>query len=95
LPSAPAKDKFNIAIALNECYSTIIGKFFMSAPENIRNDNGKLKKTCEESLFSNVDSSTIHASAQFGKQVAEAVFAWSATIALDTYPIITIMTVIM
>jgi hypothetical protein len=79
LPQAPSKERFNIGIALNECYATIVGKFFLTAPENIRNQKLTLKRKWEKGLSQNVDSTTMLASEEFGRLVADAVYEWSST----------------
>jgi len=79
LPSSPPGGKLNVSIALNECYATIIGKFFMTAPENILGENQNLKQQWEEILLAKVDTTIVLASQQFGRMVAEAVYDWSST----------------
>jgi len=79
LPQAPAKENFNIEISLNACYSTMLRKFFLSAPENVRKDEQSLNKKWEDEFSAKWDSTIVQASSNFGRDVAEAVWAWSAT----------------
>lgn len=79
LPQAPAKENFNVEIALNACYSTILRKFFMSAPENIRKDEQSMWKKWDDEFSAKWDSTTVKVSSDFGRDIAEAVWAWSAT----------------
>lgn len=79
IPDAPPADRFNHAIAMNACYATLIGKFFRSAPETMRRQLMVLKEKWEQELASGTDTSVIRISSTFGIDVANSVFAWSAT----------------
>ena len=79
LPPSPSKDHYNMEIALNECYATIIGKFFLAAPAFIQNEKHELERKWEDGLSREKDSSMVHASVQYGRLVAEAVYNWSAS----------------
>jgi len=79
LPQPPSKENFNIEIALNACYSNMLRKFFLGAPENVRKEEQSMKKKWDDEFSAGWDSITIQTSSNFGNEVAEAVWAWSAT----------------
>ncbi len=79
LPIPPETEYYNLAIALNASYSTILSYFFLSSPETIKNKHQKLRNKWEDILKSGVDSLTFISSVQFGQAVGKAVFEWSAT----------------
>ena len=79
LPSFPVREHFNMEIALNECYATIIGKFFLTAPETIRNEKLRLQKKWKNGLTQDMDSTTRLASEAYGRLVAETIYDWSST----------------
>lgn len=79
LPKAPHLDSFDLAVALNSSYSTILQQFFMSSPETIKNKLRDLRAKWDYELKSGLDSTTYLRSVKYGNDIAEAVFAWSAT----------------
>ena len=79
LPPSPAKDHYNMEIALNECYATIIGKFFLAAPASIQDSKFELERKLEDAMSRGMDSNRVKASEQYGRLVAEAIYAWSST----------------
>ena len=79
LPTAPHLDSFDLSVALNTSYATIMKHFFMSSPETIKNKLRDLHARWDNELKVGLDSSTYSVSMSFGNAIAEAVFAWSAT----------------
>ena len=79
LPKTPARDSFNIAISLNECYTTIIGKFFLTSPEPDKVRKRELLESWESKIDVGVDPVVIRMSKQYGQDIANAVYNWSST----------------
>ncbi len=79
LPDPPAADVFDIAAALNACYHSIIGRFFLSAPEMTRARQKMIMQKWEELLQENIETTTYNTSKEYGEKVARAVFEWSST----------------
>lgn len=79
LPARPDAMHFNLPVALNACYNTILQQFFMSAPENIRQHQLEIYTRWVEQLSYRMDTVTYHVSAEFGKAVAKAIYDWSET----------------
>ncbi len=79
LPQRPAVGQFNLPVALNACYYSILHKFFSSAPDHIRNDQLEIYSKWVTQLSEEMDSVTYRQSEEFGKSVAEAVYNWSET----------------
>lgn len=70
---------FNGAISLNACYADILGKFFASAPQSIKNERTRLETKWEKILSGRADTAVAQLSKAYGKKIARAVFEWSAT----------------
>ncbi|MFZ1676934.1 MAG: vanadium-dependent haloperoxidase [Saprospiraceae bacterium] len=79
LPSPPLRDHFNVAASLNACYATMLGKFFLSAPDPVRNQRQELRDKWTEKIAGETDTMSVRISKEFGTAVAEAVYAWSST----------------
>ncbi|HJW28651.1 MAG TPA: vanadium-dependent haloperoxidase, partial [Saprospiraceae bacterium] len=79
LPGFPVKRQFNMEIALNECYATILSKFFMTAPENLKQERVDLHQRWLKSLSRGTDSITLKTSMAYGRNIADAVYDWSST----------------
>ncbi len=79
LPSPPLRDHFNVAASLNACYATMLGKFFLSMPDPVRNQQHELIDKWEKEISNTSDTIGIRISEEFGRSVAEAVYKWSAT----------------
>jgi hypothetical protein len=82
LPASPPVALYDMDIALNACYATIAKHFFLSGPETIRNKRMVLDEKWSSTLNRGQLDERIRASTAFGKQVADAIFTWSAT---DTF----------
>jgi hypothetical protein len=82
LPPAPPDALYSMEIALNSCYTTIIKHFFLSGPETIRNRQKMLAEKWNATLHPGQLDERIRASTAFGKQIADAIYTWSAT---DTF----------
>lgn len=82
LPMPPPDEKFDPGIALNACYSTIMHAFFLSATDDVRKELRAKEASWNATLRSGKDKEIVARSAAFGQDVANAVFAWSAT---DTF----------
>ena len=79
LPLAPPRDSFNMAIALNACYSTIIGKFFMTSPDPDKKLKNNRAASWDKKIENGVDTAVIRISKKFGRDIAIAVYDWSST----------------
>lgn len=79
LPAPPEQELYHIGIALNACYSTIIGKFFVTAREDVLNRKEELAQWWSDHLADGNRAETIRASVDYGTQVALAVYRWAAT----------------
>lgn len=79
LPEPPAPSAYNRQIALNACYAAILHKFYVVAPDPIRQENNRLEEKWQHCFALNLDTSVVRQSVQYGKAVADAVYAWSAT----------------
>lgn len=79
LPLPDSNLGFNPAIALNACYSAILGKFFASSPQTINKERMVLESKWEEALSGKADAAVVLYSKEYGRDVAHAVFSWSAT----------------
>ena len=79
LPGFPPKEYYNMQVALNECYGTIVSMLFLSAPENIKRQRAVLQKSWHDQMKIELDSNVMKASTDYGRKVAEAVYNWSAT----------------
>ncbi len=79
LPTPPATEHFNLSASLNTCYATILGKFFMSSPDPIKNQQHELLQKWEKKLLRKVDTTSYRLSKEFGIRIAQAVYDWSAT----------------
>ncbi len=78
LPDAPSHDSFNIAISLNACYSTIIGKFFLTSPDADKATKRELMEMWEKKIEVDVEQAVINRSKRYGEDIADAVYAWSS-----------------
>jgi hypothetical protein len=79
LPNAPSRDSFNIVISLNACYSTIIGKFFLTSPDPDKAQKKALMEAWDKKIEVDVDTVVIRISKQYGQDIANAVYNWSTT----------------
>ncbi len=79
LPVPEKGVEYNLPAVLNACYSTIFQKMFIGAPRNIEQERKDLEAKWDAYLFNGIDSTNLVASADFGKEVAMAVYEWSAT----------------
>lgn len=79
LPSPPPASKFNISASLNACYSTLIGRLFMSAPDPIMNYEKQLMEKWDGRISRETDDESFRLSKEFGSAVAYAIFEWSST----------------
>lgn len=79
LPATPPAELYNLEIALNACYAKMVKHFFLTGPETIRNRRTALEKTWEGKLSMNKSDEVIRASSSYGKQVADAIYTWSAS----------------
>ncbi|MFZ2898318.1 MAG: vanadium-dependent haloperoxidase [Saprospiraceae bacterium] len=79
LPPAPKEGSFHLAAALNACYAEILGRYFLSAPANIRLQQQQIKEKWSRIFSRERDRTAILQSEAFGRKVAEAVYQWSAT----------------
>jgi len=70
LPAPPAMEHFNLSASLNACYATILGKFFMSSPDPIINEQLQLLQKWEKTLLKEVDTTSYRLSKEFGIGVA-------------------------
>jgi hypothetical protein len=82
LPSAPPDALYDMEIALNACYTTMVRHFFLSAPETVRAKQKQLETKWIEIIQRGKTQEVVRASTTFGKQVADAVYTWSAS---DTF----------
>jgi hypothetical protein len=79
LPSPPAQARFDMMVAMNACYATMMRKFFLSAPEPTRNQISMISESWDALLKPGLDTGIIRQSKAYGRDVANAVYAWSAT----------------
>ncbi len=79
LPVAPPQHQFDLRTSLNACYSAILGKFFLTAPEPTRRELSRLSEKWDVLISGKIDSTTMHLSQAFGREVANAVYIWSST----------------
>lgn len=79
LPDAPPHDSFNLAISLNACYSTIIGKFFLTSPDPDKAKKMELMEAWEKKIEVGIDPHVIRISKQYGHDIAHAVYNLSST----------------
>ena len=79
LPDAPDPSKYDRRIALNACYAAMLHKFYLVAPDPIRQENVGLEKKWEACFVQDLDTATVSQSRRFGRAIADAVYAWSAT----------------
>ncbi len=79
LPQAPAHEEYQLSIALNAAYSSILSYFFLSTPATIKTKQEKLRKKWDDVLMKEVDSTTVRNSIHFGEAVSRAIYEWSAT----------------
>lgn len=79
LPPPPGNGAFHPGAALNACYAEIIEMFFLSAPANIRKQRRQIEEKWSGIFSKENDQDAIHRSAEYGRQVARAVYQWSAT----------------
>lgn len=79
LPEAPDPSAYNRQIALNACYAAMLHKFYLVAPDPVRQDNNRLEEKWQHCFAQDLDTSVVRQSIQFGKAVADAVYTWSAT----------------
>lgn len=79
LPPPDSSRGFDPAISLNACYSAILGKFFASSPQTIKNERIALESKWEKALSGKADVAAVRSSKEYGRKIARAVFDWSAT----------------
>lgn len=79
LPDAPPLEQFDIRTSLNACYATILSKFFLTAPEPTRRELASMAERWEMVIGEKIDSTTMQLSNAYGREVANAVYAWSST----------------
>lgn len=79
LPVAPPQDQFDLRTSLNACYSTILSRFFLTAPEPTRRELLKMTEKWDLLISEKIDSSTMRLSKAFGRAVANAIYTWSST----------------
>ncbi len=79
LPEPPPALGYDRSIALNACYAAILRRFYLVAPEEIREENNRLEEKWEQHFSKHLDDSIIKSSKDFGQSVAEAVYTWSAS----------------
>lgn len=79
LPIAPPLDQFDLRTSINACYTTILSRFFITAPEPIRRKLSKMAEKWDLLIREKIDSSTMSRSTAFGRDVADAIYAWSST----------------
>ena len=79
LPVPPPKEQFDLRTSLNGCYATMLSRFFLTAPEPTRREMLKMAEKWDLLISEKIDSTTMRLSKAFGRDVANAVFAYSAT----------------
>lgn len=79
LPPPPEKESFHLAAALNACYAEILETFFLSAPANIREQGRQIEEKWSGAFSREVDHPAILQAEEYGRNVARAVYQWSAT----------------
>lgn len=79
LPVAPPQEQFDLRTSLNACYSTMLSRFFLTAPEPTRRELLKIAESWDLLISEKIDSTTMRISQAFGREVANAVYTWSST----------------
>ncbi len=79
LPESPSESVFNSAIALNACYSVVIGRFYLSSPEPVRHKRVSLEDKWERIFARHLDTAVVRISREYGRSVGLAVYLWSTT----------------
>jgi hypothetical protein len=79
LPQADSSAHYHLPTVLNACYSYMFQKMFMTAPKNIEEKRRELEGKWVEIALTEIDTTMLTASAEFGKSMATAVYEWSVT----------------
>ncbi len=64
---------------LNECYATLMERFFVTSPRFLKENRKGLEAKWIQLFLTRVDSSLLSRSRKYGSEVAESVFDWSKT----------------
>lgn len=72
-------DSILLPVALNACYATMMDYFFRHSAHVVREDRSMIYGKWLKRLEHDTDEILIQKSERWGRQVAERVFAWSAT----------------
>ena len=79
LPKVPAIENYNLPVALNASYFTILERLFITAPETIKDKLNALKINWQNELVEGLDSLTYESSMDYGTAIANAIYHWSST----------------
>lgn len=79
LPTAQSSDAYYYPAALNSAYATIVTKLFPTAPAAQLSQVATLQRILNEKYEVETTPEKFGASVEWGKAIAEAVFAWSQT----------------
>jgi hypothetical protein len=79
LPAKPPASNYDVAIALNACYSAMMHSFFLSAADPVTRELKQKTAFWESKLNAGKTKETIEVSTSFGRETALAVFQWSST----------------
>ena len=77
LPTYHGTEDIHYPTALNSAYSTLISKFYPTAPSAQLSDILSLKNDLNNKFQSEVTASVFGSSIEWGQSVAEAIFTWS------------------
>ncbi len=78
IPEAPSSQQYDMIVAMNKCYLTLMGLFFRTAEEVTRKEFAALAGRWENLHAENLDTNVINISKAFGYNVAMAVYEWSS-----------------
>jgi membrane-associated phospholipid phosphatase len=79
-PPAPfGQGQFYLPASLNAAYAQILRDFFPTAPDFLKRKIEQLEQTHHEKFLQQAQEQVVRASAAFGKNVAQTVWAWSKT----------------
>jgi hypothetical protein len=79
IPHAPQQQQYDMIVAMNECYATLMGLFFRTAEEVTRKEFATLATRWNDLSAERLDTLVINTSKAYGHNVAIAIFEWSAT----------------
>jgi hypothetical protein len=79
LPAPPPPEHYNMMLAMNACYAAMMSKFFLSAPEPTRKEMSGIAESWDLLIEPGLDTSVLRHSRAYGRDVANAVYTWSAT----------------